>query len=85
LTLVTELARLTRAWLLIVSGTGVLRVNQGGEPLSSTLPDGGYYRGTMMTMVFRQTAAADYHTLLHEAKVRAGLLRTGRATGRFQP
>lgn len=85
LTLVSELARLTQAWLLIVSGTGVLNISAGGEPRLSELPTGGNYRGTLMTMVFRQKAAAEFSELLHEAKVRAGLLRTGHATGRFQP
>lgn len=83
LTLVSELARQTRAWLLIVSGSGVLRINSGAEPTLATLPEHGFYQGTMMTMAFRQDAAANYPQLLHEAKVRAGLLRAGRATGRF--
>ena len=78
------MAKITRSWLLIVSGRGVLQMSAGREPLLSELPDGGDFRGTLMTMVFRQNAARDYPSLLNEAKIRAGLLRIGRASGRFQ-
>lgn len=84
LTLVSEMAKLTRSWLLIVSGRGVLQMSAGREPVLTELPDGGDFHGTLMTMVFRQNAARDYPSLLNKAKIRAGLLRIGRASGRFR-
>ena len=84
LTLVSEMAKLTHSWLLIVSGRGVLQMSAGRDSVLSELPDGGDFHGTLMTMVFRQNAARNYPSLLNEAKTRAGLLRIGRASGRFQ-
>jgi hypothetical protein len=85
LTLVSELAQLTKAWLLIVSGRGAVRVVAGSEPQMSELPNGRCFPGTLIAMTFRQTSARNYPQLLHDAKVRAGLLRTRGAMGRFQP
>lgn len=85
LTLVSELAHLAGAWLLIVSGRGALRLNPGQAPVVADLANGGSFRGTLLTMVFPQKPAADFVSLLQQAKLRAGLLRAGRATGRFQP
>jgi ABC-type transporter Mla MlaB component len=85
LTLVSQLAKLSGAWLLIVSGSGVLRISPKGGYSLSQLPEGGYYQGTLMTMVVPQKAPSDFAKMLNEAKVQAGLLRMRRATGRFEP
>lgn len=83
LTLVSNLAQLMKAWLLIVSGQGVLQINEGSAPKFSVLPENGNYRGTLVALTFKQSSVHNYFELLHEAKIRAGLLRTGRATGKF--
>ena len=85
LTLVSGLARLTKAWLLIVSGTGVLRINRGEEPALSSLPNGGVYRGTLIAASFPQAEILDYPRLLQSAKEQAGLLRGRGRPGRFTP
>jgi hypothetical protein len=83
LTLVSELARLTKGWLLIVSGSGVLQILAGGGMKVSALPDSGFYRGTLFTLTLAQDSAKSFPQLLHDAKIRAGLLRTELARGRF--
>ncbi len=85
LTLVSGLARITRAWLLIVSGTGVLRISDGRPPELSDLPNGGCYCGTLLAMTFRERDAHGFARLLHNAKVDAGLLRTPRVAINFEP
>ena len=84
LTLVSELARLTQAGLLIVSGRGVLRAGMGRSVHVSYLPDGGYYQGTLVALTFRQDNVRDYAGLLHAAKQAAGLLRNPGIPGNFQ-
>ena len=85
LTLVSGLARLTKAWLLIVSGTGVLRINRGEEPEMSLLPKGGVYHGTLIAASFPKAEIQNYPLLLESAKEQAGLLRSRRIPGRFTP
>lgn len=85
LTLVSGLARLTQAWLMIVSGTGVLRIKPESDPVLSELPDGGHYQGTLVAMTFPEREAHDFARLLHNAKVESGLLRKHRAPIRFEP
>lgn len=75
LTLVLGLTRLMSAWLLIVSGNGVYTLNAKGEGNIRLLPDGGFYRGTLIGLTFAQSAVDDFPDLLHRAKVQAGLLR----------
>ena len=83
LTLVSNLARLTKGWLLIVSGKGVLQLSAGANVKVATLPDAGYHQGTLITLTMAQNAARDFPQLLHDAKIQAGLLRTGPASGNF--
>ena len=83
LTLVSNLAHITKGWLLIVSGNGVLQLSAGGNVKVSTLPNAGYHQGTLITLTLAQNAAHDFPQLLHEAKIQAGLLRTGTASGKF--
>jgi hypothetical protein len=84
LTLVNELARLTEAWLLIVSGTGVLRLTPNGLTIMEMLPTNGYYQGTLLTLVFRQDKVRDFAHMLDEAKNVTGLLRSEKKPGRFE-
>ena len=84
LTLVSELARLTEAWLLIVSGTGALRLAPNGLTTTEMLPANGYYQGTLLTLVFRQDKVRDFALMLHEAKIVTGLLRSEKKPGRFE-
>lgn len=84
LTLVSELARQTRGWLLVVSGRGVVILKPGFPNAEvSVLPDDGCYAGTLVAAVFRQQDIRDFADLLHNAKVRAGLLSTGPSTATF--
>jgi len=84
LTLVSGLTRLLEGWLLIVSGTGVLRIAKGNTPNLSQLPHNGRYDGTLIALTIRQDMAADFPRLLHNAKINAGLLRTDHPSGNFQ-
>jgi hypothetical protein len=74
LTLVSGLARLTEAWLMIASETGVLQINPGGDVQESALPGGARHRGTLLALTFRRDKLQDFYTLLDEAKQQAGLL-----------
>lgn len=85
LTLVNELARQAEAWLLLVSGTGVLRLTPKGLTTTEMLPARGYYQGTLLTLVFRQDKVNDYAQMLHNAKIATGLLRGPTKAGRFEP
>ena len=85
LTLVAGLVRRTRGWLMIVSGTGGVRIRSGGEPEAITLPDAARYQGTLVGLTFRQEDVRDYAGLLHEAKVEAGLLQRPGGVIRFRP
>ena len=84
LTLVSGLVRQTQGWLLVVSGSGVVTIKQGGAPAVQTLPDSGYFQGTLVVTAFRRDHVNDFAALLHEAKIQAGLLRKGGSSGRFQ-
>lgn len=74
LTLVTELARLTKAWLMLVSDTGLLQFGPDGVLQESALPGGASYRGTLLALTFRRDNLQDFYALLDEAKQEAGLL-----------
>jgi hypothetical protein len=84
LTLVAGLVRQARGWLLVVSGSGVVRLRAGGEPEVETLPSGGRFEGTLVVTAFRQQDVCNFAGLLHDAKVQAGLLRSGGHTGIFK-
>lgn len=85
LTLVSGLVNQTRGWLLVVSGTGVVRVAPGRAPEVLHLPACGYFAGTLVVTAFRQKDVTDFASLLHDAKIQAGLLRSSVSTGTFKP
>lgn len=74
LTLVTGLAQLTSAWLLMASETGLLQANPAGHIKEDIIPGGGRFRGTLLALTFRRDKLRDFYTLLDEAKQEAGLL-----------
>lgn len=84
LTLVKELAVLMRAWLLIVSGTGVFTLNPDGVPKSSALPSHGEFQGTLIGFTFVQDSVVDFDAMLQNAILRAGLLRNSRTGIKFE-
>ena len=83
LTLVSELARLMGGWLLIVSGTGVVRMSKGGKLFSHKLPGNAYHQGTLVALAF-EASVKDYTGLLQAAKVHAGLLPSGGFRVKFE-
>jgi hypothetical protein len=85
LTLVSGLVQQTRGWLLVVSGTGAVRLRPGYVPEVQALPDGARFEGTLVVTAFRQQDVTDFAALLHAAKIQAGLLQTGPRSGNFQP
>lgn len=84
LTLVSNLTRLAKGWLMIVSGGGVVTIPRGQEPATRTLPDDGYYQGTLVAGSFPQKTTRDFADLLQRAKIEAGLLRRGTIDANFQ-
>jgi len=84
LTLVSGLSRLTKGWLMIVSGTGVVTSARGGVIMSATLPDNGYYHGTIIAGSFPERGIRNFARLLHTAKIEAGLLRHGTIDATFE-
>jgi hypothetical protein len=84
LTLVSGLVQQTRGWLLVVSGTGVVRLKPGNAPEVQLLPDGGRFDGTLVITAFRQADVTNFASLLHDAKFQAGLLRIGVPSGTFK-
>ena len=83
LTLVTGLARLAKAWLLIASGRGLVSIHPDGRMKSGWLPSGGVYPGTLIGLTFKQAGISDFAELLTTAKVRSGLLPSPRSPGKF--
>lgn len=84
LTLVTEMTRQTKSWLLIVSGRGVLTLNRNGYVECRKLDRGAYYPGTLVAVTFLPTVVQDFAALLTAAKVEAGLLHRHNPTARFE-
>ena len=74
LTLVAGLARHTKAWILIVSGTGIVQMAPDGQAKEGSLPPGCFYHGTLVTLTFLHGKLQDFYTLLDAAKQEAGLL-----------
>lgn len=74
LTLVAGLARQTQAWLLMVSGSGVILMNPDGALHEGHLPVPGCYHGTLVALTFRRDKLHDFYELLDTAKQEAGLL-----------
>lgn len=85
LTLVSRLMGLTGGWLLIVSGTGVLRIQKGSAPMITALPGGASYHGTLIGLTFAQESVKDYAGLLQQAKTDSGLLKEATQRIRFTP
>lgn len=85
LTLVSRMMGLTGGWLLIVSGTGVLRIQKGAAPLVTAIPGGASYHGTLIGLTFAQESVKDYARLLHQAKTDSGLLKEATQRIRFTP
>lgn len=84
LTLVSNLTRLAKGWLMIVSGTGVVTIPRGWEPVCAALPNGGCYKGTIVAGTFPQDTTRDFANLLQRAKIEAGLLRRGTIDANFR-
>ena len=83
LTLVTGLARLTQAWVLILSGTGIVQMDPDGRINEQSLPSGCFYRGTLVTLAFFHDKLQDFYILLDAAKQEAGLLAKRPISTRF--
>lgn len=84
LTLVTEMTRQTKSWLLIVSGRGVLTLSPNENIECRELAGGANYPGTLVAVTFLQTVVQDFAALLTAAKVEAGLLHRHNPTARFE-
>lgn len=86
LTLTSNMAELAKAWMLIVSGRGVVRITPGKERSvqASLLPGTGAYPGTLVALTFRQDRVHDFPLLLDAAKRKSGLLRRPENRGRFR-
>jgi hypothetical protein len=84
LTLSAGLARLAKAWLLIVSGRGLVRLRPDGHQEFGLLPAGGFYPGTLIGLTFKQADISDFAELLTAAKVGAGLLLFPGLPGNFK-
>jgi hypothetical protein len=85
LTLVSSLARLTKAMLLIVSGRGMLTMDGAGNVRLTLQGAGAVFKGTLIALTIPQNHVQDFATLLTAAKVEAGLLRTPNSPATFEP
>lgn len=86
LTLTRQLAGIADAWLLIVSGQGLVRLNPSDRDglISGTLPDAKAFPGTIVALTFRQDRVMDFAKLLDLAKRASGLLHAPPSKGRFE-
>jgi hypothetical protein len=86
LTLTSQMAELAEAWMLIVSGRGVVRIIPGKERSieACLLPGTARYAGTLIALTFRQDCVSNYPQLLDAAKRKSGLLRRPENRGRFE-
>jgi len=84
LTLVSRLAKMTKSWLLIASGTGMAQQLPGREMTFSQLPNQGSFAGTLIVLTFRQDSVQAFADLLHAAKIEAGLLQRPRISTIFK-
>ena len=75
LTLVAELVRQTKGWLLIASGRGTVQIAPDKSLEVNDLPDDARYQGTLVVLIFAQHNVGDYAAQLHAAKIKAGLLQ----------
>ena len=83
LTLVSELARLTGAMLLIVSGRGMLTVDAHGKISTKAQGAGAVFHGTLLALTLPQNRMQDFAALLTSAKLGVGLLRSTDLTDNF--
>ncbi len=84
LTLVSGLARLTKAMLLIVSGRGMLTMDAQGNIRTKVQDGGAVFRGTLLALTIPKNRVQDFAALLTAAKLEAGLLRTPGSTPMFE-
>ncbi|SHK08701.1 hypothetical protein SAMN02745181_3225 [Rubritalea squalenifaciens DSM 18772] len=83
LTLSTKVASLMGGWTMIASGTGIVTISPEGAVNSSrTLPGLGF-PGTLITIAFKKTLAAEFDDKLLEAKDMEGLLPPGGFSANF--
>jgi anti-anti-sigma regulatory factor len=85
LTLVSGLARLTKAMLLIVSGRGMLTMDGTGNIRTQLQDNGAVFQGTLLALTIPQNHVQDFASLLTAAKVSAGLLQTPGSSATFAP
>ncbi|SDS02347.1 hypothetical protein SAMN05444173_1656 [Opitutus sp. GAS368] len=85
LTLVSGLARLTGARLLIVSGRGMLTMDAHGHVIAQEQGHGAVFQGTLLALTVPQNQVQDFAALLTAAKAAAGLLRPPGLSDSFQP
>ena len=85
LTLVSGLARLTKAMLLIVSCRGMLTMDGKGSIRTSLQGAGAVFNGTLIALTLPQNRVQDFAALLTAAKVEAGLLHKPGSTATFTP
>ena len=85
LTLVMELISMMGGGLLVASGNGVVKGYSDGIRSQETLPDGAFYKGTLVAMSFPSNAAARYVEFLQKAKIKAGVLQPGLGRATFEP
>jgi hypothetical protein len=83
LTLVTKLVTLTKGWLLTASRTGIVQIMPGKKIVSTSMRNGDVFPGTLVAMVFKQTAATDFDKYLQQAKNEAGLLQNPVLSAKF--
>ena len=84
LTLSSIVTGLMGGWLMVSSGGGIMTCKPDGKRASSLLPSPGL-PGTLITMAFKKTEAADFDSRLSKAKELGGLLHPERHSGRFRP
>jgi len=84
LTLVSGLARLTYSWLLIISGSGFVRMERAKPPSVHRLPSGARFPGTVIAVGFPQAKVREFAAMLNQAKTDAGLLQTRDNRGMFE-
>jgi hypothetical protein len=83
LTLVSRLARITDAFLAVISMTGVVLSKPKSEFLDSKTID-GCFPGTLVAMAFNESEMLQFDQKLLQAKVKEGLLKPGGICGVFE-
>lgn len=84
LTLVSGLARQTKAWLRIVTGDASMTMDNRGNIRYDALPNNAVYNGTLLAITIPQNTVKDFPGLLTAAKTEAGLLNNRGVLGNFE-